>query len=613
MPAASYDFSLHDAFADIAPKQPVSLQPVSLQSNSLPPNRKRRNAEPSHRTTSHAPLAAALMLGALLLSAGCGDDDASGPEADDPIANQPAPDEGDGSYRSIIEIDTSQRVTPQRPANRDRARRRRPSGIPARDLTDRQKSLLERAFAFFRDSSAPSEVPLPTPLYQEARADLEPGPAAVPSPDAVAAAGAYAGLLLGRAPLAERRRALAALARRPDPAAASALRIVLTTPADPLSGEAVGPLAALGTPEAVLALRSAIDDARNAVRIPALLAYVGLGREDAPAQCRRFLGDYRKPNLQAAAVLGLGVAARPGDVPALRDALASPRNAPRVQIAAAWALANGGDAAGRRRLQATAVSEDPSLAPQAVAYLGLLEGTGACDALLGALGSGLSRVWQTAFRALLDRPAEELARVRAARRRLDLPPNPRLDRRGVLLDVARAVRGRGSLPPAPAREPVRRALAAVARDGDRHERLLLAEVLAAWQAADGIDPLLLALEREDDETARAACAEAARRVARANGRAEAPAGDLPSVWRRWWLDRCRARRVHDPQSGRTVAVIASPGGRVYYAEPGVTVAPDVRVERLEETDGRLRAISVLHGGRVHRIPAAEPTAPDRRQ
>jgi HEAT repeat protein len=437
-----------------------------------------------------------------------------------------------------------------------------------------------------------TEAPPPDPAAAERRAAFR---ATEP--------GRFAHLLAGRSPHPRRRQALRELAEDPPAAAEGALVRVLHTPADPLSGLAVAPLARLESPRARAALAAGAADPRRTVHTPALLAFLAVGEAAAARElAERRLRNPLSASQQAAAVLGLGELGDAETAARLRPLLREA--APEVRLAAAWALWRLGEPSGREWLQRLVTFDDPTYSAQAVRLLTAMREPASVDVLLAALGARHETVWRPAFLGLQAFATERVLAAIHRRAREKQVGNAAEARRTALLRLALRPAG-APLPPAAA-AAAHRWLLRSAREGTPAEVRVMAAVLADRAERTGLDALLRALENAAlPPAAHEAVGTALRRLAEAADLPGAPAGSAAAPWRRWWLEAAAAGRVRDRESAEMLPVLRSPAGLSYYAAPGVEVVPGVRVERVAGTGPDLR-LTVRHQGRIHHLGPPAP-------
>ncbi|GEM_PF-3349802 len=400
----------------------------------------------------------------------------------------------------------------------------------------------------------------------------------------LAKAGVYARLLFGQGKYLDRADRIARLREAPDPGAQTALEMVLATQQDPLSWAAAGALARLENADVREALAEAADDPRSVVRAAVLPALAESGHPDAGALALERFEEDTATSVRAVAAGVLGVLGVREAVPALVEAVRTEH--PHVRLYAAWALWRMDDPRGRAFLEELVASDDPRLAAQAVAVLAGLGDPDSLRAFLYALGSRHERVWQMAYLTLVRAPREYVREGLIVPEPTDGQASERLvrmRRRGALAEVARGLTLSG------AGEERWRLLCAMGAHGRPGEQQILAQVLAEREALGGLEPLLRALAAPQSRV-RAQVAAALRRIARVHDLDAPPQGEERSVWRRWWVEQSRARRVRDTDTGADVVTVRGPDGRYYAAAEGEALVPGVTVERIEREETGARVV-----------------------
>ncbi|MBN1256302.1 MAG: hypothetical protein JXA52_01205 [Planctomycetes bacterium] len=446
-----------------------------------------------------------------------------------------------------------------------------------------------------------------TNIFGEADRDYAYGPTPEYSPQELSRAGNYAKLLLGRQPYENRKATLERLASQPDPEAEPALTIILSTPTDPLSPQALEALSQLSSDTAFRAIRKAVSDPRSSVNAPALLAYIQSGREDAAGLCQQLFTPESTIALRAVAALGLGEMEVIGSADALRKAAITDFSM--VRFCAAWALWRMGDDGGRAFIERLAMSNDPTLSPQAISFLYAMGEPTSIPSLLVAMGSSHSSIWIPAFQTLLTMPPESVHEGITLRQPFAERYSVNEIRRNKLLRLALKLADENApdkfVIGQKERLELHQALVQTSEQDNLPEQLLAVSLLQKWNSPGAIEPLIRMLASPKAEL-RVASAATLRGIAKQHFPNNYPQGDMQVPWRRWWLRHCTVAAVRDAASGKIVSVIKAPDGNSYFAAQEIEIVPGVVVHKVV-TDKNPPAITLFFNKQAYEITGSKPS------
>ncbi|MBN2712500.1 MAG: HEAT repeat domain-containing protein, partial [Planctomycetes bacterium] len=289
---------------------------------------------------------------------------------------------------------------------------------------------------------------------------------------------------------------------------------------------------------------------------------------------RKMLGSDRDAGVRNMAAVSLGMLKDKDSVPLLRERLAD--SSPTVRYYSAWALARMHDPAGFRHIERLALSNDPTIAPQAIMALGGLGTSESVPTLYRCLFSRKEKVWGAAVEAISALPEKT---VEAG---LENLPKEQKSSVTVRFAMLACIIGRGKVPAE---------CANIIRNGNREERILAVRCYEKGVGGDSVPALIYATYDDEAEVCLAAT-EALGRVIKEKKLAQKKDGS----WEEWWFGQ-----HYVLSAGSAEALLLDPLGNKEKVKLGVKASLGAVVVSIKPGTGkdkREEARVVLQSGRM---------------